>query len=263
MARLIFERAVYRAASPGHQSGRAGLRPWLVDVARVRTGAAAGLLRPRWGATQDRVRRGLHGGRLATGTRHRSGRAADGVRGAADHPGTACRCSGCARSSTRRIPSEHDNSIDGSRAQHRAHYDLSNELFGTFLDPTMSYSSAWFDERESRRRQRPRTLEGAQLRKIDGVLDLGGSRRRHPVVGDRYRLGLARDPRRSARCARHVDHVVARADAARPIGSRPLACTNGWRFDYRTTARSQGYYDAIVSVEMIEAVGETTGRRTS
>ena len=46
------------------------------------------------------------------------------------------------------------------------HYDLSNELFALFLDPTMTYSSALFDQ--------PGTLEEAQQRKVDRLLDAVG-----------------------------------------------------------------------------------------
>ena len=37
------------------------------------------------------------------------------------------------------------NTKDGARKNIEAHYDLSNEMFQQFLDPTLSYSSALFD----------------------------------------------------------------------------------------------------------------------
>jgi cyclopropane-fatty-acyl-phospholipid synthase len=43
-----------------------------------------------------------------------------------------------------RQPREERNTVAGSRENIHRHYDLSNELFATFLDETMSYSSAWF-----------------------------------------------------------------------------------------------------------------------
>ena len=75
----------------------------------------------------------------------------------------------------RRVPANQENTLDGSRANIAAHYDLSNDLFAAFLDPTMSYSSAWFDDSEPIAAATP--LEEAQLRKIDGILDLAGVRR--------------------------------------------------------------------------------------
>src|SRR3546814_613776 len=43
-----------------------------------------------------------------------------------------------------RMPHLHRNSVDQTRDNISAHYDLSNELFAEFLDPTMSYSSGLF-----------------------------------------------------------------------------------------------------------------------
>ena len=45
----------------------------------------------------------------------------------------------------------------------KAHYDLSNEFFALFLDPTMTYSCAYFEDGGE-------TLEEAQLKKIDLAL---------------------------------------------------------------------------------------------
>src|ERR1019366_10528925 len=74
----------------------------------------------------------------------------------------------------KRVPHDHENTPDGSRSNIAAHYDLSNDLFAAFLDQTMTYSSAWFDESEPGRTAT--RLEEAQLRKIDGILDLAGVR---------------------------------------------------------------------------------------
>jgi cyclopropane-fatty-acyl-phospholipid synthase len=46
----------------------------------------------------------------------------------------------------------------------QAHYDLSDDFFRLFLDPTMTYSCAYFD------RRRDITLEEAQIRKMDLAL---------------------------------------------------------------------------------------------
>ena len=72
----------------------------------------------------------------------------------------------------RRVP--HPGEHPGRRAQqHRRALRPEQRALRAFLDPTMSYSSAWFDESEP---LRPRPLEEAQLRKIDGILDLAGVR---------------------------------------------------------------------------------------
>ncbi|HMC67660.1 MAG TPA: class I SAM-dependent methyltransferase, partial [Mycobacteriales bacterium] len=63
-----------------------------------------------------------------------------------------------------RHPREEDNDKHGSRRNIARHYDLSNELFALFLDDTMTYSSALFSSEDG-------TLENAQIRKIDRLLD--------------------------------------------------------------------------------------------
>ena len=114
----------------------------------------------------------------------------------------------------RRVPHDHENTLDGSRTNIAAHYDLSNDLFAAFLDPTMTYSCAWFDDSEPI--AAATRLEEAQLRKIDGILDLAGVAGRHPAAGDRLGVGVACHPRRATRCPRHHDHPLPRADAAGP-----------------------------------------------
>ena len=78
----------------------------------------------------------------------------------------------------------------------------------------MSYSSAWFDESEPM--ATATRLEEAQLRKIDGILDLAGVRQGTRVLEIGTGLGRARHPRRATRCPRHDDHPLPRADAAGP-----------------------------------------------
>jgi len=70
-----------------------------------------------------------------------------------------------------RRPASDRNTRAGSRRHISHHYDLSNDLFGLFLDRTMTYSSALFEEGEARDRD---TLPRAQERKIDRLLDAAG-----------------------------------------------------------------------------------------
>ena len=57
-------------------------------------------------------------------------------------------------------PRHEENTLTGGKENIHRHYDLSNELFAQFLDPTMTYSSAWYefgDDHEA-------DLQKAQLR---------------------------------------------------------------------------------------------------
>ena len=70
-----------------------------------------------------------------------------------------------------RAPSAQDNTVHGSRRNISHHYDLSNELFELFLDPSMTYSSALFDGDPDATDE---PLRHAQHRKIDRLLDAAG-----------------------------------------------------------------------------------------
>ena len=72
-----------------------------------------------------------------------------------------------------------DNSKTGSRKNIHAHYDLGNSFYSLWLDPTMSYSSAWFSEGEkqtlaqAQRAKIQRILESLQTKPGDHLLEIG------------------------------------------------------------------------------------------
>lgn len=141
------------------------------------------------------------------------------------------------------------NTRDGSSRNIRAHYDLSNELFATFLDRSLTYSCAVFEEGD--------TLADAQARKRDLLLDeLGLGPEDHLLeVGTGWgALAVHAAKRHGCRVttvtlsheqAAFARDLVERAGVADLVEVR--IC------DYRDV---QGRYDAVVSVEMFEAVGE-------
>jgi cyclopropane-fatty-acyl-phospholipid synthase len=147
-----------------------------------------------------------------------------------------------------RRPAEEANTLEGSRTNIRRHYDLSNELFATFLDETMTYSAAWFGDGSD-------DLAAAQRRKIDGVLDMAGVRAGMHVleIGTGWGELASRAAQRGAR----VTSLTLSAEQASLADRRLAAAGVADRVqvllrDYR---EAQGSYDAVVSVEMIEAVG--------
>jgi cyclopropane-fatty-acyl-phospholipid synthase len=152
-----------------------------------------------------------------------------------------------------RIPSRLRNSLTGARDNVSAHYDLGNELFTRFLDPTLSYSSALFDESAPFTSQ---DLEAAQHRKIDRILDLAGvgSGTRVLEIGTGWgELAIA-----AARRGAHITSVTISANQVDLARERVTSAGLGDRVDLRMQDYRlvQGEFDAIVSVEMIEAVGE-------
>lgn len=148
----------------------------------------------------------------------------------------------------RRQPDTERNTIAGSKRNIERHYDLSNELFANFLDETMTYSAAWFPPDGD-------DLTEAQLRKIDGILDYAGVRRGSRVleIGTGWGELAIRAARRGARVTSLTISSEQKALAERRIAAAGLSdlATVEIR-DYR---QASGTYDAIVSVEMIEAVG--------
>ena len=154
----------------------------------------------------------------------------------------------------RRVPPAQENTLDGSRANIAAHYDLSNDLFAAFLDPTMSYSCAWFDD--SSPTAAATTLEEAQLRKIDAILDLAGVQAGSRVleIGSGWGSLAIRAAQRGA----HVTAITLSHEQMRLARERVAAAGLSGLVEVRVQDYREvnGEYDAIVSVEMIEAVGE-------
>jgi cyclopropane-fatty-acyl-phospholipid synthase len=141
------------------------------------------------------------------------------------------------------------NSRQGSRRNITAHYDLGNDFFEAFLDPSMTYSCGIFGQAGT-------SLEEASLAKHDRVLDKlalePGSRLLE--IGTGWG-GFAL--RAAERTDAHVTtNTVSRAQyelAARRLAEAGLDARVELRLDdYRDLS---GHYDRIVSIEMVEAVG--------
>jgi cyclopropane-fatty-acyl-phospholipid synthase len=147
-------------------------------------------------------------------------------------------------------PREQDNTPQGSRDNIHAHYDLGNALFEQFLDPTMSYSAAWFSDTPGD------DLESAQLRKMDAVLgDAGvGPGTRLLEIGTGWGALAVRAAQRGADVT-SVTLSAEQLEYARGVADA-VGVADRVEFALRDYRELSGEYDAIVSVEMIEAVGE-------
>jgi cyclopropane-fatty-acyl-phospholipid synthase len=149
-------------------------------------------------------------------------------------------------------PSGQDNTLDGSRQNIQRHYDLSNELFELFLDPSLTYSSALFDGDPW---HNPEALADAQYRKIDRLLDLAavGPSSRVLEIGTGWGELAIRAATRGARVTTVTISTEQAELAAKRIAEVGLSDRVEVRLqDYREV---RGEFDSIVSVEMIEAVG--------
>lgn len=139
------------------------------------------------------------------------------------------------------------NSIAGSRRNIYAHYDLGNEFFELFLDPTRMYSCGIFEAGDD--------LEAAQRRKVNAILDKARVTAGDEVleIGSGWGTCAIEAARRGAKVTtltiseKQYEFVRERVEREGMSGKVQV------RFcDYR---KATGSYDKIVSIEMIEAVG--------
>ncbi|WP_319413501.1 cyclopropane-fatty-acyl-phospholipid synthase family protein [uncultured Cohaesibacter sp.] len=141
------------------------------------------------------------------------------------------------------------NSIRGSRKNISFHYDLGNEFYQLWLDPTMTYSSAYQTADNE-------TLENSQIRKLDRVLELSNARQGETIL--EIGCGWGAFAERAAHIGCKVEGLTLSTEQldfsqkrAKAKGFDELA-----RFHLRDYRHEAGQYDAIASIEMIEAVGE-------
>lgn len=142
------------------------------------------------------------------------------------------------------------NSRKGSRRNIQAHYDIGNAFYQRWLDPGWTYSSAWFDGDYSL------SLEAAQERKYQRIIDRLGLRAGQRVL--EIGCGWGAFAEHAARQGIHVRGITispSQLEVARQRihdgGLERLATLE--LCDYRDL---DGQYDAVVSIEMFEAVGE-------
>lgn len=146
-----------------------------------------------------------------------------------------------------------DNAPDKARRNIEAHYDLGNDFYAAWLDDSMSYSSARFSSPHA---GDGAPLEAAQQHKIALLLD------RLDLAPDAELLEIGcgwgalaiEAARRGARVTGITLSTEQKAFAERRIAEAGLADRIDIRLeDYRDV---RGTFDAIASVEMVEAVGE-------
>jgi len=141
------------------------------------------------------------------------------------------------------------NSRSGSRRNIGAHYDLGNEFFELFLDPSMMYSSAIFDDAtmslaDAQTARLDETCRRLQLKASDHLLEIGtgwGGFALHAAKNFGCRVTTTTISENQFRYAQQ-------RVAAAGLGDRVTVLQR----DYRDLT---GTYDKLVSLEMIEAVG--------
>jgi cyclopropane-fatty-acyl-phospholipid synthase len=141
------------------------------------------------------------------------------------------------------------NTIDGSRKNISAHYDLNNDFFASFLDPTMTYSGAYFYRdglslQEAQIAKYERLCRQLHLKPGDHVLEIGSG-----WGGNAIYMAKTYGCKVTSLTISEEQHKLAveRVQAEGLCDKVKILLE-----DYR---RMEGSFDKIVSVEMLEAVG--------
>ncbi len=142
------------------------------------------------------------------------------------------------------------NSRNGSRRHIAAHYDLSNPFFELFLDPTLMYSSAWFEKPNM-------SLHDASLAKLDRVC---GKLQLQPTdrlleIGTGWG-GLALHAASQFGC--HVTTTTISPAQFHKASERVQQAGLNDKIELLTADYRDliGQFDKLVSIEVIEAIGE-------
>ena len=147
-----------------------------------------------------------------------------------------------------------DNSKSGSRKNIHAHYDLGNAFYALWLDPTMSYSSAWFSGGEqqtladAQRAKIGRILQSLQTKPGDHILEIGcgwGGVMEEALRSNISITGLTLSTEQKAYAEERLGKVQA-------VIKQPTTFEVRLQ-DYRDCKEQ---FAGIASVEMFEAVGE-------
>ncbi|WP_175773219.1 SAM-dependent methyltransferase [Paraburkholderia phenazinium] len=142
------------------------------------------------------------------------------------------------------------NTRTGSRRNIHAHYDLGNRFYGLWLDDTWTYSGACFDGDDAR------TLADAQTAKYQRIVDSLGLRTGMHVLEigcgwGGFAVHAARQGIRVHALTISQSQYALAVERIARAGLSDLVTVE--LRDYRDV---DGQYDAIVSIEMFEAVGE-------
>ncbi|HTA82457.1 MAG TPA: cyclopropane-fatty-acyl-phospholipid synthase family protein [Bacteroidia bacterium] len=141
------------------------------------------------------------------------------------------------------------NDLEGSRENISEHYDLNNDFFKLFLDPSMTYSSAYFetegqDLQDAQLAKYDNLCRDLKLKPTDSVLEIGSGWGGNAIyMAKKYNckvttVTISEEQYKMARERVEKENLSDRVEVK--------------LMDYRLI---QGHFDKIISIEMLEAVG--------
>lgn len=134
------------------------------------------------------------------------------------------------------------NSLKGAARNIRSHYDVGNEFYQLWLDDSMTYSSAMFTPDDT-------DLQRGQARKYDRILNRIEGSERVLEIG----CGWGGFAERAADYGHHVTGLTISPSQKGYADARLDGRADIRLQDYR---KSSGKFDSVVSIEMVEAVGQ-------
>ena len=135
------------------------------------------------------------------------------------------------------------NDRDGARRNIADHYDLGNDFYREWLDPSLTYSSGMFEAGD--------TLESAQDRKLAAILDRTATRPGDTIL--EIGCGWGSFAAQASAAGRKVHALTLSTEQQAAVDARALPGVTVSLTDYRDVA---GTFDAVASIEMVEAVGQ-------
>ncbi|KPM25284.1 cyclopropane-fatty-acyl-phospholipid synthase [Citromicrobium sp. RCC1885] len=159
--------------------------------------------------------------------------------------GDTARAKGGWKRALRSAHGKQRNTRKGAEKNISAHYDLGNDFYAAWLGETMTYSAALFDEGSA-----PQTLNMAQRAKIDAILDRVALKPGDTLL--EIGCGWGTLARAAADRGAKVDAISLSEEQLAWARRQSVGDARFLYQDYRDT---NGQYDAIASVEMVEALG--------
>ena len=140
-----------------------------------------------------------------------------------------------------------ENTLSRSKKNIHAHYDLGNAFYELWLDPSMTYSSALFQNLEeehlesAQKNKYQKIIESLNLKPGDNILEIG--------------CGWGGFIEHASKLGINVTGLTISKEQFEYATSRITNLSGTQKILYEDYRVHEGLYDAVVSIEMLEAVG--------
>ena len=140
-----------------------------------------------------------------------------------------------------------ENTLSRSKKNIHAHYDLGNAFYELWLDPSMTYSSALFQNLEeehlesAQKNKYQKIIESLNLKSGDNILEIG--------------CGWGGFIEHASKLGINVTGLTISKEQFEYATSRITNLSGTQKILYEDYRVHEGLYDAVVSIEMLEAVG--------